>query len=56
VLAYVFGLVPGLDHAHVCFGAIGGIPAHNDQLGPTRWDTLDLTRLCVLSVCQSCVA
>src|SRR4029077_17574700 len=26
--------------AHVGLGAIGGIPAHNDQLCPTRWDKL----------------
>src|SRR5262249_33867036 len=32
------GLVPVLDHPHVGLGGIGGIPAHNDQLGPPRWD------------------
>src|SRR5439155_19112761 len=29
--------VPVLDHAYVRFGAIGGIPTHDDPLGPTRW-------------------
>ncbi len=36
--AYGIGLVPVLDHAHMRFGALGGIPAHNDQRCPTRWD------------------
>jgi hypothetical protein len=30
------GFVTGLDHGHVRLGTIGGIPAHNYQLGPTR--------------------
>src|SRR5918911_5773314 len=31
------GLVTGFDHGHVGLGPIGGIPAHDDLLGPTRW-------------------
>jgi len=34
--AYGIRLVSVLDHAHVRFGAIGGIPAHNDQLRGTK--------------------
>ena len=29
------GLVTGFDHVHVGLGTIGGIPTHDDQLGPT---------------------
>jgi hypothetical protein len=29
------GLIVILDHVHVCLGAIGRIPTHDDQLGPT---------------------
>src|SRR5712664_1016969 len=30
------GLVTGFDHVHVGLGTLGSIPAHDDQLGPTR--------------------
>jgi len=30
------GFIPGLDHGSVGLGTIGGIPAHDHQLGPTR--------------------
>jgi hypothetical protein len=39
-VTYRIGPVPDFDHAHVGLGAIGGIPAHNHQLGPTRWHKL----------------
>src|SRR5262249_42673078 len=30
----------GFAHVHISPGTISGIPAHNDQLGPTRWSKL----------------
>src|SRR4029434_8554082 len=29
------GFIPGFDHGHVGLRTIGGIPAHDHQLGPT---------------------
>jgi hypothetical protein len=32
------GLVPLLDHVHICLGAIGRISTDDHQLRPMRWD------------------